>query len=139
MSETIAFLRDMLLEHKKKLKYLSAGVFNTFFGVSFYIALTLSGDFLRQNYLLTLAISQVVATLVAYFVYKTFVFETKGNYLKEIGKFFSIYYVSYLVNWAVLPFFVEVFSLEAIYVQIAFTGIMVVWTFILHSRFTFAK
>lgn len=139
MSETITFLRGMFVEHKKKIKFLSAGAFNTFFGISFYIALTLSGDFLRKHYILTLVISQIVSTLVAYVVYKAFVFETKGNYLKELIKFFSIYYVNYAINLAVLPLCVELLGIQPIYVQIVFTIAMVIASFILHSRFTFAR
>jgi putative flippase GtrA len=78
-------------------RYLSIGVFNTFFGyLSFVVVLTLLNAALPDRLLyLTVILASILTTplniTVSYIGYKFFVFRTKGNYLGEWLKCFAVY------------------------------------------------
>jgi putative flippase GtrA len=78
-------------------RYLCAGVFNTFFGyLSFASILTLLNVFLPARFLYLTVIAASISAVplnitVAYFTYKFFVFRTQGNYLREWLRCFAVY------------------------------------------------
>jgi putative flippase GtrA len=78
-------------------RYLCIGVFNTLFGyISFAVILTLLNAALPARFLyLTVMLASILAVpmniTVAYLSYKFLVFRTKGNYLGEWLKCFTVY------------------------------------------------
>jgi len=83
-------------------RYLCIGVFNTIFGYcTFALTLFFLNHVVPQHYLyLTVIAASLISTpfniTVAYFGYKFFVFQTRGNYLIEWFKCFGVYGVGML-------------------------------------------
>jgi putative flippase GtrA len=90
------------------LRYLCVGVFNTAFGYGlFALTLFLLNHSVAQRYLyLTVIAASLISTpvsiTVAYFGYKLFVFQTRGNHLREWLKAFGVYGVGMLPGLLVL-------------------------------------
>ena len=83
-------------------RYLAIGVFNTVFGYcTFALTLFLLNHIVPQRFLyITVIGASLISTpfniTVAYFGYKFFVFQTRGNYLIEWFKCFGVYGVGML-------------------------------------------
>lgn len=132
-ARALAFLGS----RKQPLRFLIAGGINTAFGLSLYPALLWASPWLRLHYLIALGIAQVISLTFAFTVYKSFVFRGKSNPLREVSAFISFYGVNYAVNWAALPFLVEVVHIPPVIAQIGFTIVLIVGSYFWHSKVTF--
>ena len=122
----------------KKILYLLAGGFNTAFGYSAGMLLY----FLFRNFLNTFIISLLAnffTISTSFFIYKFFVFKTKGNWINEYLKCFFVYasitikaiiLMVILVDYCHMPFWVAQ--------AIAMLVIMIV-SYIGHNRLTFNR
>lgn len=120
---------------RRSLRFLFVGGTNTAFGVSIFPALVwLLG---RRDYLFALAISQVTSLLLAFTLHKLFVFRSHGRLLPEFIRFASFYIGVYAVNWAALPFLVEVAHVPPIYAQWGFAAVVLAGSYFWHSHVTF--
>lgn len=89
-------------------RYLLIGGFNTIFGYSIFALLNWSFRELgAYSYLYAAIPANIIAISVAFLGYKWFVFKTKGNYLIEWVRCFSVYGLSALVSLAALPVLVS--------------------------------
>lgn len=122
---------------RRPLRYLIAAGLNTAFGLAIYPVLLWSFPPLQQHYLVALLIAQAISLCFAYANYKIGVFQTRGQYAREITAFASFYIVNYAANWAALPFLVEVVKLPPIIAQLLFSFIIMVGSYFWHSRVTF--
>src|ERR1035441_3477089 len=87
--------------------YLLVGAFNTVFGYSLFAVLNYSLQDLGQySYMLASLLSNLVAISVAFLGYKWFVFQTRGNYLKEWLRCIAVYSSGVLLTLAGLPILV---------------------------------
>lgn len=126
-------------------RYLAVGIWNTVFGY---------GLFAYANYLLTgrvpypymaaSAVSNVLSITVAYLGYKFFVFRTKGNYLREYLRCFTVYGTGMLVSLLLLPPAVAIGNAmlpdkrySPYLAAAAITAGNVVLSFVGHRRFSF--
>jgi putative flippase GtrA len=88
-------------------RYLLVGAFNTVFGYSLFAVLNFSLQRLGSySYMLASLLSNLIAISVAFLGYKWFVFETKGNYLKEWLRCIAVYSSAMLITLAGLPILV---------------------------------
>ncbi len=141
------------------LRYLCVGGFNTLFGYSTFalINFALRRENVPASYIFAVAISTLINVSVSYIGYKAFVFQTKGNYLREWGAAMAVSWSAFLPAVILLPILVRVFNLIlpshvvimthvidrkelAPYVANAFlTCVAIIYTFMGHKYVTFAR
>ena len=89
-------------------RYLLVGMWNTLFGYSMYALFTaLLMPRVRYGYIYAAVFSNFLSITVAYFGYKFFVFQTKGNYLLEWFRCILVYGSGMLPGLVLLPLLVE--------------------------------
>ncbi|MBB6427280.1 GtrA family protein [Sphingopyxis sp. JAI128] len=121
----------------RPLRFLIAGGVNTVFGLAFYPLLLWSVPYLHTHYMIALGIAQAVCLCFAFAIYKLAVFRTRGNVLREFGVFSGFYLFNYAANWVALPVLVELAGVSPVYGQLAFTFVLIVTSWLWHSRVTF--
>ena len=136
----VSKLLDYLRQRSgRPVRYLVAGAFNAVLGLTFYPALIWLFPVFHRKYMVALVISQIVCTTIAFIVYKVGVFRTRGNVAREFRSFATFYLLNYIVNWACLPFLVEVAGLSPIIAQWIFTAGVAVGSYMWHSRISFRQ
>jgi len=93
------------------IRYLFAGAFNTVFGYGMFAFFNwmLSGR-IPYSYLVASLAANMIAITAAFFVYKWFVFRTRGNYLAEWIRVVSVYGSSLLITLGGLAVLVPLLS-----------------------------
>ncbi len=127
--------------------YLIVGVCNTLFGYSTYAGLTaLLTPHVPYAYVAASVIGGFFAFTFSYWMYKVFVFRTKGNYLREWLRGITVYSISLTAITVLLPPIVYLLrhltsaNRSAPYIAGALlTGINAVSGFLGHKHFSFAK
>jgi len=120
------------------LRFLIVGAFNTAFGFGlFALMLHLAGD--EVHYLVVLVFAMIVAVLVAFAAYRTFVFRVRGNVLRDLGRFSLVYVGVLAANVIALPLLVEVAGLPILIAQAIIVVGTVVANFLLHRSFSFRR
>ncbi len=120
------------------IRFVAVGALNTVFGfVLFALALALAGD--HVHYLVVLVAATVVAVLVAFAGYRTFVFKVRGSVLKDLARFSLVYLVGLAVNVVALPVLVEVFGVPVLPAQAAFLAVTAAMSFVAHRSFSFRR
>lgn len=108
--------RHRLLSHippGQFVRYLCVGAFNTLFGYTTFAVINflLHRRGVPVSYIFAYAISNVINITVAFFGYKFFVFQTRGNYLSEWLKAMAVYWSGFLPGILLLPIAVRVLNL----------------------------
>jgi putative flippase GtrA len=126
-------------------RYVLVGGFNTAFG--FGVFALLNWSFRRLGsfaYMYAWLLSNVIAITAAFLAYKWFVFRTRGNYLTEWIKCFSVYGSGILFGAVALPITVTLLRRAmhkpelAPYLAVALlTGVTVILSFFGHRHFSF--
>jgi putative flippase GtrA len=123
-------------ENKKKIRYISVGIWNTVFSYAAFVFLYyLTNSWL--HYMLVLVLSQVVGLTNAYVCYKLLVFKTKGNIIREYLRFYVVYGSTFIVNILLIGLFVEVLGINPVISQGVIAIIVVTMAYFGHSRFSF--
>lgn len=129
----------LLRDEGRRLRYLMAAGLNTAFGLAIFPALLWFSAYLKEHYLIALAIAQAVSLCFAFLTYKFGVFRTRGGYAREFTAFSSFYLINYIANWAALPALVELGGWNPIIAQLFFSLIVIAGSYVWHSRITFRK
>ncbi len=129
-------MKKFIAKHMQKIRYLAIGGWNTVFGYGIFVILNLwlSGD---VNYLIILTISYIFSITNAYIGYKFFVFQTKGNILREYFRFYFVYGGAFIFNLVTLPLFVELLMLNMYAAQAVVTILTILGSYVLHKNFSF--
>ena len=136
LNQVVKRIRTLSLEDKKKIRYISIGIWNTVFSYAAFVLLY----FYTHNYLhymLVLVMSQIVGLTNAYVGYKLLVFKTKGNFIGEYLRFCVVYGSTFLVNLVLIAFFVELLGINPILSQGVIAVIVATMAYFGHSRFSF--
>lgn len=128
-------------------RYLLVGIANTIFGYSTYAALTaILTPHIPYAYVLAGVLSNVLNITVAFLNYKWFVFQTKGNYLREWLRCLLVYSGGIAMGAALLPLTVflirhaTTFNASAPYIAGALLmGLNVIVSFLGHKKFSFGS
>jgi putative flippase GtrA len=81
-------------------KYIFIGIWNSIFGISVFILLSL---FLKEgNSISILGASYIFSTLQAHFSQRKFVWKSESEYLPELLKFSSVYLLQFFLNSVLL-------------------------------------
>jgi putative flippase GtrA len=122
---------------KQGLRYLLVGGWNTVFGYGLFAGLHLA--FPGVHYLIILVISTVIAVLQAFVLYRIWVFEVRGQWLRDLARFSTVYVGGFLANLAILPLLVEVAGLPILLAQAIVLGGTIVASFFAHRSFSFRR
>ena len=123
-------------ENKKKIKYIAVGVWNTVFSyIAFVFLYLLTKSWL--HYMVVLVLSQIAGITNAYICYKLFVFKTKGNIVREYLRFYVVYGTTFVVNLALIGFFVELLGINPVVSQGIIAIVVVTMAYFAHNRFSF--
>jgi putative flippase GtrA len=126
-------------------RYLLVGLWNTGFGFGAYAVLTAwLTPKIPHAYIAASLLSGPLNITVAFLGYKWFVFRTKGNYLKEWLRCFTVYSSSILLSLLLLPLVVGAVRWSTGNARLApyiagalLTGASVIYSFFGHRKFTF--
>lgn len=124
----------------QRTRFLLVGGTNTAVGWLTFAALTLwVFDDLRLGYLLSLVLSYAVAIVLAFVLYRRFVFQVRGHVVRDFARFVQVYLVAICVNAVFLPFLVEVVGLPPIAAQAMTLVITTVMSFVGHQGYSFRR
>lgn len=124
--------------HSEKLRYLLVGGWNTAFGYLVGVGLFLMlGQHL--HIVLIAIISNVIAITMSFVAYKILVFRTHGKWLIEYLKCYLVYGGNALIGVFLLWIFVDYFSMNIWLAQGAIILLAVIFSYLLHKRFTFKR
>lgn len=132
-------LVDRLLGDQR-VRFLLVGGTNTVVGYLVYSALTLwVFHGLRFGYLISLAISYGAAIVLAFVLYRRFVFTVTGNVVQDFLRFVTVYLLAIGVNAVLLPLFVEVLHVHPLLAQLIVLVITTLMSFFGHRTFSFRR
>ena len=120
-----------------KIRFLLIGGINA--GIS-YVIFALSLFILgKEYYQLSVALQWSISSVFSYLNQKFFVFNTKGNYLREYLKCCSTWAVSYLLNVIILEILVKFVIKNAYIAQFTAIFLVSIVTYVLFKYFAFKK
>jgi putative flippase GtrA len=123
-------------ELKRIGRFLITGVWNTVFGLLVYTLLyTWLHD--KVNYLVLMIPANILAITNAYICHKLFVFKTKGHIIREYFRFYVVYGVSILMNFAIMFIMVDGLGVHPLISQFVGVGITTVCSYTGHRHFSF--
>lgn len=124
------------LRRREQLLYLVVGGWNTVFGYGVWALLqALLGD--RLHYLVIVLIAWPIAVLNAYIGYRYLVFRSRGPILRELPRFSLVYFVTLIVNLALLPIALNVLPFNIYGVQALLLVIVIICSYLSHKYFSF--
>ena len=122
----------------QRVRFLIVGVTNTGVGFLLYSALWLTLGHVI-TYFGALYGSYALASILAFFLYRRFVFHVTGNGWIMFLRFQSVYIVSLVVNTLALPLLVEVVQLNPLVAQFAITFVTTLISYVGHKFFSFRR
>ena len=133
-------------EHQIKIRFFFIGVWNTIFGYLVYISLDYLFTFVFQKrylaYMTAAVLANIIATISAFLFHKHITFKStvKGKgVIIEFFKFYSMYAVTNILGFALLPFFVEVLKMDPKIAGALLIPVVAIISYFGHSRFSFVK
>jgi putative flippase GtrA len=121
---------------REQLLYLVVGGWNTVFGYGVWALLQyMLGNHL--HYLVIVLVAWPIAVLNAYFGYRYVVFRSRGPILRELPRFSLVYFVTLLVNLALLPVALNVLPFNIYVVQALLTVVVIVCSYVSHRYYSF--
>lgn len=116
--DLINLIRNNWFKLHDSIRYLIIGTINS--GISYVLFVIATFILGKEHYQLCVALQWGFCSIISYFNQKFFVFNTKGNYLKEYLKCCQTWFLSYLINAFLINLFVE--KLHAnVYISQAFS------------------
>jgi len=134
------------LKHQIKIRFFVIGVWNTIFGYLVYISLDYLFTFVFQKrylaYMTAAVLANIIATISAFLFHKHITFKStvKGKgVIIEFLKFYSMYTVTNILGFALLPFFVEVLKIDPKIAGALLIPVVAIISYFGHSKFSFVK
>lgn len=133
------FLGEMVrfyLRRREQILYLVVGAWNTLFGYAIWALLyCLLHSYL--HYLVIQIISWPLPVTLAYFLFRRFVFRSRGSIWRELPRFWLVYAGGLVLALVVLPILVRVVPLNLYAIQALFIAVVIVLTYLGHKYFSF--
>jgi putative flippase GtrA len=122
----------------ERIRFVLVGAWNTLAGYAIFVALheAFADD---VGYLGVLLLAHVLSVLVAFAGYRYVVFKVRGNVLRDLMRFWSVYALVLALNVVVLPLLVEVGGLPAVPAQGLFVFVSALASYVGHKKFSFAR
>lgn len=128
---------ERLRNFDKQFRFLIVGGINTLFGFSIYPLIYLLTRGFDLFYLWVLVPSQIIAVSFSFTTYKYLVYKTKGNHIREYGKFSFFHVVTFILNLLVLPLLVEGLRINPMIAQTLFSFLVVSTSYIWYQKIAF--
>lgn len=122
----------------EKTLFLMVGGFNTAFGFSAFVVIQfLWGKTI--GYLGSLYAAHVVASIVAFILYRKIVFKVKGQWITDFVRFQGVYIVPLLANTIALPILVSYFHWNVYAAQASMVVVITVFSYLGHKFVSFRR
>jgi putative flippase GtrA len=135
-----------LQKHQIKIRFFFIGIWNTIFGYLAYVGFDYLLTFVFQKrylaYMTAAILANIIATISAFLFHKHITFKStvKGKgVIIEFFKFYSMYTVTNILGFALLPFFVEVLKIDPKIAGALLIPVVAIISYFGHSRFSFIK
>jgi putative flippase GtrA len=122
----------------ERVKYVLVGAVNTAFGILLFTLLYFL-LFEKIHYILIFVITQIIAVTFSHFMQRNYVWHSKKNYSKELGKFGTTYLVASIANILLLTVAVEYLEISPLYSQYAIGFALIVATYFFQKNWVFRK
>lgn len=120
----------------QKLRYLLVGGFNT---VTAYLIFVLLYLLLNGQYMLSVILQNIISINISVFTMRYYVFQSRGDIMKEYLKASGVYVYLIGFNLAWLYVFVTTLEVNALVAQACYLVVSVTMTYFLHKYFSFSK
>lgn len=133
-------MKQLIDRHWKAIAYVLIGGWNTLLYCAVFAGLYYLPAYfdLHLHYMVVLLVTQIISLASAFLLNKKFVFQTKGNSLREFGRFGLFYWLSFGANVALLPLLVEFLHWPPVFSQGLLICVSIVSGYFWHSFVTFA-
>ena len=130
-------LFNFWLKFPQQVRFVLVGGYNTVISYALYaLILWLTNEKSPQ---LALFFSFLISTVHNFFTHKIYVFNTKGNYLKEYPKCLFTWSTSYFFNTLLLAFFTKILNVNPYLAQLFSATIVAINTYIWLKYFAFNR
>jgi putative flippase GtrA len=121
----------------QRVAFLLVGGVNTVVGfVCFAGFLVLLG---QRRYLAVLLCAHVVSVLIAFVLYRFFVFRVRGHLLADLWRFETVYLSALALNFVMLPILVELAHLPVLVSQAMIMLVTSVMSWVGHKHYSFRR
>jgi putative flippase GtrA len=117
--------------------FVIVGGYNTAFGFAAFAAFHFL--FSDLHYLGVLLLAHVVSVINAFFAYRLLVFKVRGNVLRDLMRFWTVYLGALAINAAALPVLVDVIGLHVLVSQALVVFVTALVSYVGHKRFSFKR
>lgn len=114
-------------------KFVFVGILNTAIGYGLFVLFI----YLHFQYILASVVSFMLSVANSYLWNKFFTFQTSGKNFFELAKFFTVYFIQYLIGLFGLIFLVQWVKIRPIPAQTFLLMIMTLFSFFSHKHWTF--
>lgn len=122
----------------EQLRFITVGGFNTILGLIAYSTIQyFYGQFI--GYLGSLLIAHFLVSILAFFLYRQFVFNKSGTALIDFLKFQAVYSVSLGINLVVLPLVIHQTGFNPYIAQIISVLLVTIISYLGHKFFSFRR
>lgn len=129
-------MKELWTKYREIITYLIFGVLTTIVSIASYYV---SAKLFYIDWQISNVISFVCAVLFAYITNKIFVFQSKGNVLKEFISFIGMRLVSFGIDMALMYIFVDLVLMDDMIAKIIVQVIVVVSNYLFSKLFIFKK
>ncbi|WP_104127531.1 GtrA family protein [Cryobacterium sp. Y57] len=128
------------LARDQRLRFLAVGGVNTVVGYALFAVFDLFVfATVPFGYLLSLMSAYAIAIVLAFVLYRRFVFKVTGRVWSDFVKFVSVYLVAIGVNLLTLPLLIEVAGLNSLVAQAIVLIATTFMSFFGHREFSFRR
>ena len=129
-----------LLLGDQRVRFLLVGALNTVVAYGLFVVFThwVFGA-APLGYLLSLALSYAIAIVLAFVLYRRFVYRVSGNVLVDFLRFLSVYAVTISLNFAALPLLIELVHVPVLIAQALVVIVATLISFFGHRSFSFRR
>lgn len=128
--------------HGEKLRFLVVGIWNTLFSVAVVWILDRLIPYDPHSIIqkqLVLTMSWVILVTHNFFTFKLLVFQTKGNWLREYGRMYVIYAVTFIVQSLLMQVISYLFDLSVFWANLPTIFVVTIMSYVGHKYFTFRE
>ena len=143
--KTTLGVRVRRLVEDQRVAFLIVGTANTGIGFALFIFFDITvGTVVDDRFgvvagsLATLVLSHIIAVLIAFVLYRRFVFKVKGHVVRDLVRFESVYLTAFGINAVTLPLLTSL-GMNRILAQGSIIGVTTIVSYVGHRYFSFRR
>lgn len=124
----------------QRARFLMVGAVNTLVGYGLFVGFEyfVFGS-VQFGYSISLVASYAISIVVAFVLYRRFVFIVEKNVLRDFVRFVSVYLVSIVLNLVILGLFIEILGVVSYLAQAISLVVTTVLSYLGHRFFSFRR